>query len=179
MDIGLETLQLNCPMCNKHRSFTSKTGFYKAKRYKTLCNSCSNSIAGGGNGLLIKDNTKICSSCKQFKNFDEFSIQIGNGKMFSRCKICQSVYNSNYGREVFRFDRYNTSKERFEELLILQDNKCAICNCEITTKCHIDHCHESNKVRGLLCSLCNKGLGQFKDNIEYLTNAIKYLKSHE
>jgi hypothetical protein len=40
----------------------------------------------------------------------------------------------------------------------------------------IDHCHETNLVRGLLCHDCNKGLGNFKDNIIFLQIAIEYLK---
>jgi hypothetical protein len=40
----------------------------------------------------------------------------------------------------------------------------------------IDHCHNTGKVRGLLCDHCNKGLGLFKDNIDYLNKAIEYLK---
>ena len=40
----------------------------------------------------------------------------------------------------------------------------------------IDHCHESGIVRGLLCMPCNTGLGNFKDNVQTLLNAIKYLE---
>mgnify|MGYP002345384244 CR=1 FL=1 len=39
----------------------------------------------------------------------------------------------------------------------------------------VDHCHKTNKVRGLLCYLCNSMLGKAKDNIDILNNAIKYL----
>jgi hypothetical protein len=59
-----------------------------------------------------------------------------------------------------------------------QDNKCAICksdNLMHRTKWHVDHCHETGKIRGLLCTLCNVGLGSFKDNKEFLKCAIEYL----
>jgi hypothetical protein len=39
----------------------------------------------------------------------------------------------------------------------------------------IDHCHKTGKIRGLLCKNCNQGLGQFKDNIDLLLSAAKYL----
>ena len=62
-------------------------------------------------------------------------------------------------------------------MLKKQNNKCKICNVKFSksTAC-VDHCHTTNKVRGLLCRLCNIGLGHFKDNTEILTNAITYLE---
>lgn len=48
-----------------------------------------------------------------------------------------------------------------------------------TFSLHIDHDHETGKVRALLCHACNKGLGQFGDSIERLEQAIVYLKQHK
>ena len=72
--------------------------------------------------------------------------------------------------------KYNLTLEQYEELKTKQNNVCVICNKSfqgITP--HVDHCHTTNKIRGLLCTQCNVGLGSFKDNIESLQNAIKYL----
>ena len=41
---------------------------------------------------------------------------------------------------------------------------------------NVDHCHETGKIRGLLCHNCNRALGLFKDNVEFLERAILYLK---
>lgn len=41
----------------------------------------------------------------------------------------------------------------------------------------MDHNHKTEKFRGMLCSHCNRGLGNFKDNIEILEQAILYLKN--
>ena len=58
---------------------------------------------------------------------------------------------------------------------ILNTIICAICG--ITERLHIDHCHNSGDVRGLLCSNCNLGIGNLKDNIKILKNAILYLEN--
>lgn len=58
-----------------------------------------------------------------------------------------------------------------------QDGKCAICFEEPSTQrgLHLDHCHETGAIRGLLCHNCNVALGCFKDNPALLMRAIKYL----
>ena len=77
--------------------------------------------------------------------------------------------------------RYGISPEEVAAMLKEQDNKCKICLIKFNKaiwkyKVNIDHCHKTNKVRGLLCNLCNRGLGFFKDSKENLTNAINYLE---
>jgi len=76
---------------------------------------------------------------------------------------------------------YGLEKEDFESMLEGQQNKCAICEFEFhdeskSTRPHIDHCHDSGDVRGLLCNNCNTGLGQFKDDPALLSSAIEYLQ---
>jgi hypothetical protein len=60
-----------------------------------------------------------------------------------------------------------------------QNGRCALCGGPPTERgLVIDHCHRSGKVRALLCSSCNKGLGFFRDDPERLTAAITYLENH-
>jgi len=63
------------------------------------------------------------------------------------------------------------------ELLVKQGGLCAICG--KSCKLNVDHCHETNKIRGLLCFNCNLLLGHAKDNISILSNAIEYLLHNE
>lgn len=89
------------------------------------------------------------------------------------------------GKENIRMWNITTthglSKEQYFSLIESQDNKCAICKdiLELDHKTHVDHCHSTGKIRGILCHGCNTGLGLFKDNIDSLKNAIKYLKNSE
>ncbi|CAB5219355.1 Recombination endonuclease VII [uncultured Caudovirales phage] len=74
--------------------------------------------------------------------------------------------------------KYNVSKEFLIALYKKQEGKCVICNQEPSTArgLHIDHCHETGEVRGLLCHGCNTGIGHLKENEKILLNAIKYLR---
>lgn len=75
--------------------------------------------------------------------------------------------------------KYNLTQEDYERMCKDQNGQCLICNTDDFkgkgNKLYIDHCHKTGKIRGLLCSSCNVGLGNFKENIEALKNAIKYL----
>jgi DNA mismatch repair ATPase MutS len=67
-------------------------------------------------------------------------------------------------------------------MFLEQRGKCKICNKPLhydKRSTHIDHCHTSGKVRGLLCHLCNPMLGMAQDKIETLQSAIRYLKEHQ
>jgi len=76
-----------------------------------------------------------------------------------------------------RFRRYGIDQIIYERMLKEQNHKCAICGGVNVSgrSLSIDHCHETGKVRGLLCSLCNTLLGVAKDNVRILRRAMEYL----
>ena len=73
---------------------------------------------------------------------------------------------------------YGITLADYDKMYISQNGCCAICKIHQSedklTFC-VDHCHITGKVRGLLCSKCNKAIGLFKDKIELLQKAINYL----
>ena len=74
--------------------------------------------------------------------------------------------------------QYGISMQEFNELLAHQGGGCAICYKSIEflrRRMNIDHCHETNVVRGILCSGCNTGLGHLGDNLDGLQRALDYL----
>ena len=78
--------------------------------------------------------------------------------------------------------RYGITREDYEQMLKSQEGACAICRTNKVgrnhTYFHVDHDHETGKIRGLLCDLCNRGLGYFKDDFKILYSATIYLKNH-
>lgn len=67
-------------------------------------------------------------------------------------------------------------------MFLEQQGKCGICNkhqSELDRTLAVDHCHNTGRIRGLLCSNCNLGLGHFKDVIENIESAIRYLNEKQ
>ncbi len=74
---------------------------------------------------------------------------------------------------------YGINHAILDTLMARQFGRCAICGTDAPggpgKRFHVDHCHATNKVRGLLCSKCNIGLGAFNDSVPRLFAAINYL----
>jgi hypothetical protein len=69
--------------------------------------------------------------------------------------------------------------DAYNDMFTKQGGKCAICGkhqSECTRALAVDHDHITGKIRGLLCSTCNIGLGNFKDDTSLLKNTITYLE---
>lgn len=114
-----------------------------------------------------------------------------------RCRKCGDVfqpkspselYCSIGCREYMHIDRYmkrnySISYGLYREMYIKQGGKCAICGGEgflmregtHKHKLVVDHCHDTGKVRGLLCHNCNRALGLFQDDPNILQTAKEYL----
>lgn len=74
--------------------------------------------------------------------------------------------------------KYNLTKEEYKNIYDRQQGLCKICQTDLESfnrRPHVDHCHSTGKVRGILCYACNTGLGNFKDSKELLQKAIEYL----
>ncbi len=93
-------------------------------------------------------------------------------------------------RELMRaYDRkhslkaaYGMTIEDYDSMLRQQGGACAICRREPSTGngkvLHVDHDHATGRVRGLLCTNCNTGLGHFRDSTDALAAAAAYLQAH-
>src|SRR5262249_41281101 len=128
------------------------------------------------------DDMKRCPDCGEWKPLDEFPRN-KNSKdgRHAYCKPCHNARGKEskqrlYGgeRHYHLMRRYGISAAEFDRLLAEQGGACAICGRE--DREHVDHDHQTGKVRGILCFNCNGGLGQFSDNTERLANAIEYLE---
>lgn len=83
-------------------------------------------------------------------------------------------------------NKFGISYEDYQSMLVYSNYKCEICLKEEVriirgkkVRLGVDHCHESKKIRGILCFKCNVLLGNCNDDIQILQSAIEYLKKHK
>lgn len=184
-----------CPNCfNKHDGvflYCDKCRNWR-KRYNKprYCRDC-------GKKIDDSDKSKRCPSCKS-KIKKTYWINWYSGLPKERRDGVREYYKK-YAVEWRKGHpqkyqdttikrRYNITFYIAQELYESQNGRCAICEREIpfldsptrnrTNWAHIDHDHISNNVRGLLCPSCNHLLGNCKDDISILRNAINYLSAH-
>lgn len=131
----------------------------------------------------FNDTEKWCSCCATMKLHSEFHK---DPKRLSglrvRCKQCSKERRIKDRKEgkynltgYNRFRRYGLTPEDYSKMYAEQNGKCAMPSCSGNAE-FIDHDHETNIVRRLLCRFCNSGLGFFKDNPQLLREALKYLE---
>lgn len=83
-------------------------------------------------------------------------------------------YKKKYKNRYKFKKKYGKTVDEILYLKELQESKCKICG--KIDDLVVDHDHRTNKFRGLICNLCNSGLGMFKDSISSLAKAIEYLE---
>jgi hypothetical protein len=73
--------------------------------------------------------------------------------------------------------KYGITFEEKNRIVLQQENKCKICGnvFKNARDTHVDHDHNTGKLREILCRKCNYGLGNFKDNVYIMQKAIDYL----
>lgn len=131
---------------------------------------------------------KLCKTCKIEKLlpadfYVSYETKKGVKVYSAECKDCNKkrtiAFNKKHKdkrRNIEYKHKYDISLEDYNKLLVDQDNVCKICKKnEGLRRLAVDHCHATGKIRGLLCASCNQGVGNFKDSIDLLEAARKYL----
>lgn len=123
--------------------------------------------------MLEGVNAKVCSRCGELKPYSEFN-QNGKRWLKAQCRSCQKIE-----RRVYQLSTYGLTLESYDERLKTQGNKCACCGttefCDRYGYAHVDHCHKTGEVRGLICRHCNVALGLMGDNLAGVAQSVVYL----
>jgi len=130
----------------------------------------------------LPEGCRRCPDCGQVKQLEEFPRAASNRDgRHTYCKPCHNFRGREtrdrlYGgsRNYHLRARYGITAAEYDAMIEAQDGLCALCN-ERPPE-HVDHDHATGTVRGLLCSCCNQGLGNFRDSVLALRAAVVYLE---
>lgn len=185
----LETNVLDIKNAIRIEPYKSPKG-YSIKLYIFECFGCKKEMKKSK--YYIKKSTGYCSICASIKTH----TKLASTEKEKKCRLCNNI------RDITEFNKkgrhtnsvcihcknlhsvFKLNSNEYEIMLKLQDYSCAICKSTLShihqngkkVKLAVDHCHKTGIIRGLLCTSCNIGLGNFKDNKNFLKNAIKYLE---
>lgn len=181
-----------------HVNFRKQTGCYMNLKARNR----EHNIRFGVN----EEGTKNCPSCCSLLPKSAFGKDLCTRDGFrGRCKKCINEYDrrrriekpgldknkkSKYLKthpERYRLQcrrqkakqKYGLSIETIDEMKQKRNNKCDICGKQEKdpSDLNVDHCHKTDITRGILCHLCNVGLGQIGESVENLARAVAYLES--
>lgn len=145
----------------------TKNGSFK---YRVMCDCGKEKIVGFSQ--MTTGRTQSCGCLQKRKGKDSPNFKHG----FSQNR--DTAEYKRYQRECFDRSKYGLEPDHKEQLFSAQGGACYICRYAFGQKTgdmKVDHNHDTGEVRGLLCDLCNRGLGFFRDNQDNLKKAISYL----
>lgn len=146
----------HCGICNKTRPLACFGGDKnKRNRLQSNCKECRKNKE-----RERRNNPEVKKKIKEYK---------------------QKPENKRRTKDLALKRIFGLTIEQYDVMLKDQNNCCYICEGKEKTKrsLAVDHCHKTGKVRGLLCTKCNQGIGHLNDNIEYLKKAIEYLEKYK
>jgi hypothetical protein len=146
----------------------------------STCRECWKSNHNNG-----ASGTKYCAGCDRALAVNQFSWNTSKNSYRSRCKDCESKQRKEQNerdkmsgasrKSDFRknWKRLGFNPKDVETFVEEHEGICDICG--TSENLAIDHCHQTNVLRGLLCMSCNVGLGHFRDSPDRLARAILYI----
>jgi hypothetical protein len=128
---------------------------------------------------------KTCTKCLQTKALEKFYKGSARHGRMSWCKVCHGRYAKKYEpgyrqrkTDLRRERLYGLKPEAFKAMYERQRGRCASCDDEVDpVTVHIDHCHLTERVRGLLCRQCNIALGHLRDDPARINALGRYLEA--
>lgn len=171
--------------------------FQPYRNHQTACSRSCQAKAPKKDYPWLKEREVTCKYCSEV-----FTVKTNSGK-HAYCPHCKplavqhSKARKNTARSVAanphakaknmrtNLSRYGLTPEGLAAMQAAQGNRCAICGdppdpngVRAASRLHVDHCHGTNRNRGLLCIRCNTGIGHFREDPALFLAAVEYLKVH-
>lgn len=167
--------------CANNHPWTPETTYYPANGQRKVCRVCQRNAQQRYHERVetegpMQPANGAKTHCPAQHPYAKFGRVKSDGSRY--CSICFRV---NWIRR-----NYGVSAARWDELVLAQEGRCAICEREVGGDLHVDHDHACCPgksscgacVRALLCGNCNHGLGKLKDDPALLRAAAAYIERH-
>ncbi|MFE5406568.1 endonuclease VII domain-containing protein [Streptomyces sp. NPDC056580] len=172
-----------CSRCKQHKP---RATFARNKAMRdglqAYCRECAaeyhqeRQVAKGRNvrpRVAVPPGHKFCRTCGEIKPHGEWSRnRSASDGLATLCKACKAAK----GRTQYLKRNYGLTEAERDAMIASQRGLCVICL--EAPAAHVDHCHETGRVRGVLCFSCNAALGQFKDQPEVIRRAAAYVEGN-
>ncbi len=176
--------------CSRCEQWVNKSEFAKSPstidKLTSYCRRCATVLAQehrsknkkvNKNRIFDSDGTKKCAKCKEIKSITEFykSNSTKDG-LYHTCIKCAKAY-----QKPILLKQYGLTEEMYNIMGEKQDWCCAICGKhqdKLDKTLAVDHNHETEKVRELLCGNCNRAIGLFMEDPELLEKGANYIRKH-
>ena len=141
---------------------------------------------------------KQCKKCKEFKSLADFwANRDSHDKLQYKCKVCMTidykdwVKNNDPKRQAYSARNKNKFRDNqlqrnfgislieYNQILNSQNGACAICKSSSSKNLAVDHCHDTNQIRSLLCLACNTALGVIEGSRVSLRTYLDYIEEHK
>lgn len=157
-----------CTRCLKQKPFEAYyTDNARKDKLTVLCKNCNDIAARNWRN---SNKEKLLAQKRRWKSRNKEKVRLPQRKFIENNpdKIISYKLKSSYNIDI----------EQYNKILKKQNYSCRICKLhesKFKKSLAVDHCHKTEKIRGLLCLNCNTGLGSFKDSTTILKKAIAYL----
>jgi hypothetical protein len=142
-----------------------------------MCSKCGKPLDG-----KHKSYCNLCLAEYYRNRRSENKVEYNRYQREQRSRV--PVEKRRLNRRRYGLKAYGLTVDEYQSMLVKQEGNCAICGDSLSDSLdslgrgnHVDHCHETGIVRGILCSRCNLGLGHFRNDPHILESAIRYLAS--
>ena len=180
------TGEQKCLLCKKESARKTAEKKRKPPKMKTLRTRCKegHELTEENTFINVSNGGRGCRICR-YEYQKEYNAQPGMVEQRQQWRAKWREENPDYHFEYALMREYKLTPEAYQELWNKQNGLCAICLKELSIPAHIDHDHSccpqakgtcGKCIRGILCPLCNQGLGQFKDDEISVRRAANYLK---
>ncbi len=145
---------------------------------------------GGKKGNIVNPNRQKAKEAGEIYYFSGRPCKRGHftkrRTSTGSCQECHNIINKNFTPDYSLRSKYGITLAKFNEMLATQKGVCKICDkpekaidkqTKKIRKLSVDHCHETNRVRGLLCSACNIGIGNLRHSPNLLRKAALYCEA--